>query len=735
VVVADRGKMVAGLRPPSTGARLDFEQSLATGGRWTPGAAGGSVRSSGTLTGTTGRRTRCPREEAVGPACVVTPNTGRYSMRLSSWATALKRAWAGAAVLIVLGAVPVLGATITVTSTADSGPGSLRAAIAGAASGDTIVFSLPYPTTIFLSSPLRIESSQGKALTIQGPGASLLSISGGDGAPVLLVQPLGGLTGAISATISGLTIERGSSLLGGGIYNGGFLVLLDCTITNNSVGNQFGGGLFNAGQVIMRNSTITDNRAGRPGGPGQGGGIYNSATGSLIVDDSLIAGNSADHLGAGGGLVNEGFTSLQRTVVASNRATHGGGLYNTGDLDLLQSAVLSNQASGIFPHVGRGGGIYNFSDGTQPGSLTLTRTTVSLNETGLERDDGTVLRGVGYGGGVYNDEGSLIVTRTTVSHNFGGGNIPGCCALSGGGILNSGHLEGGRIFMSNSTVAGNHTPDGSVVGGNGAGISNPGGVLDIKFSTVAGNSAFRGPETGGDFSIESGHGGGILHGLVFPQASILAHNSGGNCHELNLARSSSAGHNLADDATCADLLVRAGDLNSTPAGLDPAGLKNNGGPTETIALLATSPALDAVPLTACREPIITIDQRGVPRPQGPACDIGAYEYFRSRFELFAVEIYGGIEQVHSSPLPPGIEQGLIAPLQAAVASLNRGAVEPAINQLGAFINQTEALVRRGTLTSEQASALTSPARHVIQGLGGDGGGETLRKAAAPPAGP
>ncbi|HXP85894.1 MAG TPA: choice-of-anchor Q domain-containing protein [Bryobacteraceae bacterium] len=69
-------------------------------------------------------------------------------------------------------------------------------------------------------------------------------------------------------------------------------------------------------------------------------------------------------------------------------------------------------------------------------------------------------------------------------------------------------------------------------------------------------------------------------------------------------------------------------MNSTFAGLDPAGLQNNGGPTPTIALLPTSPAVDAIPVSACTDfagnPVKT-DQRGVPRPQGRACDIGAFE--------------------------------------------------------------------------------------------------------------
>ena len=660
-------------------------------------------------------------------------------MSLSSSAKALHGVWPGAVMLILLGAFPVFGATITVTSATDSGPGSLRAAIAGAASGDTINFSLPYPATITVSTPLAVESGEAKSLTITGPGASLLTISGGDAVSVLVVQPVGGLRGPVTMTISGLTIRRGSSLLGGGIFNGGTLTLSNCTITDNSVGNRLGGGIFNVGTLTLRSSTIQANHAGGQGVPGQGGGIHNASVGVMTLEDSLVFGNSADGLGSGGGLYNTGTLTLIRSVVTFNEATLGGGMYNAGRLSVLNgSRVLNNVARGVFPDVGRGGGIHNFFDGTLPAVLNITDSSVSKYETVLEDRDGTILRGVGYGGGIYNDAGSAFVERSTVSHNFGGGNIPGCCALSGAGILNTTHEIGGggapssRLFMRNSTVTGNHTPDGSVVGGNGAGISNIGGVVEMSHSTVAGNSAFRGPETtGGDFSIDSGEGGGILDGPVAVKNSILASNAGGNCIDIDLDNprglTKSGGHNLSDDATCAGLFTQVGDLNSTPAGLDPAGLKNNGGPTETIALLATSPAVNAIPVSSCTQfnglPTTT-DQRRVPRPQGPACDIGAYERFQSVFEEFAVETYLLIDEVQSSPLPPGTKQGLSAPLQAAVASMNRGGVTPAINQLGAFINETAALVRRGTLTSEQASAFTSPAENIIQSLRGDPGGGT-----------
>jgi len=148
-------------------------------------------------------------------------------------------------------------------------------------------------------------------------------------------------------------------------------------------------------------------------------------------------------------------------------------------------------------------------------------------------------------------------------------------------------------------------------------------------------------------------------------------------------------------------------------------VKNNGGPTQTIALLPISAAVNAIPVFQCTDingTPITTDQRGVPRPQGPACDIGAFEFFQSRFGIEAVETFLIIDSVQSSGLPAGTQQGLIAPLQGAVDSMNGGDVIAATNQLGAFINHVNALVLNDTLTPAGASALTTPAQAVIQSL-------------------
>src|SRR5208337_1493118 len=192
-----------------------------------------------------------------------------------------------------------------------------------------------------------------------------------------------------------------------------------------------------------------------------------------------------------------------------------------------------------------------------------------------------------YGGGIDNS-GTLTLSNSTISINIanGGGNDY-YGSVSGGGIYNSGTLR-----LSNNTISGNSAVSanaffGSVSGG---GVSN-GGTLTAKNNIVANNP------------------------------------SGGNC----AGTITSEGHNLSDDASCAASFTQSGDLNSTAAGLDPSGLQANGGPTQTIALLNTSPAVDAVPLSPinyCTDTngnAVSTDQRGVGRPQGLACDMGAFE--------------------------------------------------------------------------------------------------------------
>ena len=215
-----------------------------------------------------------------------------------------------------------------------------------------------------------------------------------------------------------------------------------------------------------------------------------------------------------------------------------------------------------------GGGIDN------SGTLRVTDSTISGNGAGAG------------GGGIYNDAGTLTISNSTISDNsaFGGGHIPG----QGGGIANF----SGALTISNSTISGNST------GGDGGGIMNLWGTLMISDSTISGNGA-------GDL-------GGGISGAVTLTGSILD-NQGGNV----FGPLTSLGHNLFSDKP--DSGLDPTDLIDTDPLLGP--LADNGGPTFTRALLPGSPAIDGGVAVAG----VTNDQRGVPRPQGSAPDIGAFE--------------------------------------------------------------------------------------------------------------
>jgi hypothetical protein len=165
------------------------------------------------------------------------------------------------------------GNTITVKNTNDSGPGSLRYAIASANSGDTINFKLIYPATITLTTgTLNI----GTSLTISGPGPLNLAISGNNVVRVLYIS-----SGA-TVRISGVTIENGVAPIGdcvfanggGGVCNFGTLTLINSTISGNSAG--YGGGILNFGTMTVTNSTVSGNVASIGPSLGDGGGICNS---------------------------------------------------------------------------------------------------------------------------------------------------------------------------------------------------------------------------------------------------------------------------------------------------------------------------------------------------------------------------------------------------------------------------------------------------------------------------
>jgi CSLREA domain-containing protein len=207
------------------------------------------------------------------------------------------------------------------------------------------------------------------------------------------------------------------------------------------------------------------------------------------------------------------------------------------------------------------------------------------------------------GGGIYLS-GSGGAVLTMVGSTVAGNTASTSSGTQGGGIATNG--EGHTITLINSTVTGNVArdvgPNDALGGGIYAGINS---ALTLSNVTVASNEAAGG---GGGLYVATGASTTLAN-------TIVADNSGAACAGPGTVAATSH-HNLVTDGSCA--LTGPGNLQGVAAGL--GGLANNGGPTDTRALGATSPAINAG--SGCG----TSDQRGIARPQGAACDIGAFEY-------------------------------------------------------------------------------------------------------------
>ena len=397
--------------------------------------------------------------------------------------------------------LPAHAATFVVTSTADSGAGSLNDAVAQAnanavGSSNTISFNLP-------SGPQRIVLSRGtidirSRVSIVGPGASLLTVDGNQQAysPVFTFSQNDRF---VESSISGLTITGGT----------GHHERLDAI------------------------SSI-------------GGGIYDLYQG-LSISNCVLTGNSAS---SGGGGIGFGGSGSQASLTVSNCTITGNTAVNSG--------------AGIF---------FDSS-----GSLTVQNSTISNNSGG---------GGIGAGG-----TGTL--TNCAVSGNSGGG------------------INGTNISLSNCTVSGN-------TNGSGAGGARINGTSTIRNCTFSDNTSSGGPNVSGGIFLDSSSSLSL--------GNTILNNSGGNIAKRdNTATISDEGYNLSSDGANSFLTAPSDKINTDPK-LGP--LRFNGGPTQTMALLAGSPAINA------GNSSLSTDGRGFTRPVqfpgvpnaagGNGSDIGAFE--------------------------------------------------------------------------------------------------------------
>ncbi len=490
--------------------------------------------------------------------------------------------------LLVLLACAVLAApasasaaTFQVTNTNDPGTGTcepgncaLRDAINAAnadATHDTVL--VPPGTYDLNAGKLAIVNAAG--MSIVGTGGAAATVIDGQHASEILK-----INGApASVTISGLTLTNGQGPEGSAISAHPFeLVLEEDVFSHDSTGGPGTSGpgavsFENGGKRVLRvaNSEFLDDEAGSEGtkvgsGQGDGGGIYFSGPteGLLTVNGSTFVEDSAGGRGGPG---------------TSSGQGDGGAIFIDGNVtaSISGSTFASDHAGGeggAGTSSGQGdGGAIEFMGSEPTATLSVTGSTFSGDRAG-----GPVVgpsTGEGFGGAIDAfDKGALTLTNDTLTGNSVGAPL-GAGAGAGGG--------GGALNTSLSATLVNDTVDGNAVIGPGAG----------------GNLAVSEPVTLENTIVAGGAG-----------------EHGANCS----GPVSSAGHNIESTTPSqCGLSGASGDLVGVNPLLDV--LAFNGGATETQALFLGSPAINAGQALGCP----ATDQRGEQRPQGSACDIGAYE--------------------------------------------------------------------------------------------------------------
>jgi CSLREA domain-containing protein len=455
-------------------------------------------------------------------------------------------------------------ATFTVTKLEDTADGScsptdcsLREAIIAANSSagpDTIVL----PAGIYY---------------LKRPGANENAAQSGD----LDVTGALTITGALSSTTI-IDIEKRDRVFE---VLGAKVTIANVTIRHGDAGTDAGGGIRNTGTLTLTASTVSDNSSNNAGG-----GVANAGT--LIVSSSVISGNitSTSAASVGGGVLNSGVFTATNSLFFNNKAQgDGGGIYNANSpqsiVSLKRVTISSNAADSTHIHSGNGGGIANY------GVVTVTNSVLSGNTA--------------ESGGAIVSQRALSAIGSTLSENT---------ATFGGGITSSDLLT-----LTNSTISGNSALE------NGGGIATI-GTVDLNNVTIATNTA----DSDGN---GSGEGGGIrnINGTVNLRNTLLAGNidRGGETPEC-VGTLTSQDYNLVLQPTGCTIV---GSTAHNIVGQDPllGPLQQNGGPTPTRALLQHSPAIDtgnpATPGSAGA--CAASDQRGVIRPQQARCDIGALE--------------------------------------------------------------------------------------------------------------
>jgi hypothetical protein len=365
------------------------------------------------------------------------------------------------------------------------------------------------------------------ALTIDGPGANRLAVSGGDATRVFDISP------GAKVTISGMTITRGLA--------DGHAPVLPST----------GGGILNFGELTLSHVVVSDNRAigdinanplGRGPGNAAGGGVYNGGT-LTVEDHSIFTRNQ---------VLGKGPDNLTSTSTRFPGVAGGGGLANEGVATVTDSQFTSNLAQGgnfwqgpIFAGIGGGGAIASL--GFVHAQLVVSGSNFTNNRAiGGDYNLSGRLPGYGIGGAIFNNRfgngaADLNVSDSTFDHNQAiggnfnqgapGGSLPVPNIGNAGGIfINNGTAVtiSGSTFEHNQAIGGQGLDNNGGEGhGGGIGVAFPGTIVTVTDCRVEHNMAIGG-QAGPGGTGGNGRGGGISNNLgarlTVTDNSIIDHN-------------------------------------------------------------------------------------------------------------------------------------------------------------------------------------------------------------------
>ena len=580
--------------------------------------------------------------------------------------------------------------TYTVANGNDTGVGSLRQAVDDANNNpgaDIISFATGVTAITLSSGQIAINSD----LTITGPGAANLTIDSNDtsrffeltsGAGTVSITGMtltdgnatfvandnevdggailcsGAAPQATSLTLDDVTLSNNTSTGNSGAIdwrNCGALTITDSAITGNaSTGGDGGGGvrLYESGPLVVSGSTVTGNSALYGAGfflyevesititnstissndaSGQyGGGVYATASGAVVISDTIFDSNTAYYGGAGAWLGGNSSVTITRATVTDNTGgigqctSAGGGMFigNTANDVLLSDSTFTGN------YAYYGGAVY-FSGNRANISVTgLTATDNTVTEGGgaLFFDDNTTAsvadseitgNSASYGGGIaFNQGDTLTITGSLVADNR--------AKDQGAGIWLQESATTARI--ANTTITGNMVEASvGVPAGSGGGVfskqryGSTSNSLDLTFTTISDNSASTGS-------------GLVIHDIVAVnvEGSIIA----GNNEATNDIDMITGAPTLEASASVLGLLQNTisftdgggNVLDVLDAKLD--ALADNGGTTETMALQADSPAVGIGPMTWTPFTGDGFDQRGTgfARTAETIADAGAFEF-------------------------------------------------------------------------------------------------------------